>query len=373
MKGLVITNKGIEDIAALEIKELIKAKTFVKETVVIFEFNKYEDLFTLCYKGQSFAKVLNLYDYFEFNENQRFSKLKSKISINKKESLLKKLKKIIKNIKINKKKTFRVSCNRIGEHDFSSQEIENEVGKLIDLKCDLTNPDIIYYVYIYNNMCYFGVDISGLDLSKRDYKIFSLPNSLKATIAYALVRISGYKEGDVLLDPFCGSGEISIEAARFASNFPTNYYNKNKFKFKFDKIDKKIKKKIKGKICCFDYQHRNVKAAEKNAKIAGINKLLQFSRTETDFLELKFKDNVDVIVTQPPALSKYSDIKQIEKQYDEFFYQAEYILKKNGKIVVTSGKTEELVKKAEKYKFKVKEEREVFMGKRGFKVITFFR
>ncbi len=227
MKGLIITNKGIEDIAALEVKELINAKGSVKESVVIFDVKKEEELYQLCYRAQSIGKVLLLYDYFEFND---------------KKTIINKIKKL--KLKKNNKKTFKVSCKRIGEHDFSSQEIENEVGKLIDLKCDLINPDIIFCVYIYNNMCYFGVDVCGLDLSKRDYKIFSLPNSLKGTIAYALVRISGYKEGDIFLDPFCGSGEIAIEAARFAAKFPTIYYEKQKLKFnKFELIDKKIKKK----------------------------------------------------------------------------------------------------------------------------------
>ena len=358
MKGLAITHKGIEDIAALEVKELIKCKSEIKDTVVFFEFNKEEDLFKLCYLGQRFAKVIELYDHFEFNDKKK---------------ILENIKKIKKKIKIDKKyKTFRVNCKRIGEHDFSSHEIEEEVGSLIDLKCDLNNPDIIFYAYIYGNMCYFGVDVCGLDLSKRDYKIFSLANSLKGTIAYSLVRISGYKEGEVLLDPFCGSGEIPIEAARFVSGFPTKYYEKNKIRFdNFGSIDKKIKKKIKGKICCFDVTQRNVKSAEKNSKIAGVNKLLTFSRTDTDFLELKFKDNVDVIIAQVPSLSKYSDKKDIEKKYDEFFYQAEYILKKEGRIVVISDKTDLLKEKAKKYKFKVDNERSVWSGKMEFKVLVF--
>jgi len=366
MKGLAITNKGIEKEAALEIKELIKCKTSIKESVVLFEFSKYEDLFTLCYKGQSFAKVIFLFDFFEFNG---------------KKSLIENINKIKISEWADKKGTFRVSCKRVGSHDFSSQEIEDEIGKLIDLKCDLINPDVIFYVYIYNNMCYLGIDFSGFDLSKRDYRIFAMPSSLKATIAYALTRISGYKDG-VLLDPFCGSGEIPIEAAMFKSNFPVNYYNKQKFaflklkknkKFNFDKffkaIDSKIKKD-KTKINCFDYQQRNVKTAEKNSKIAGVHKLLNFSRQDTEFLELKFKKNVDVIVTQPPAISKYSNKKDIEKIYNEFFYQAEYILKKNGKIVLISEHPEELKKYAEKYKFKIVDERSVFSGKKEFKVLV---
>ena len=92
MKGLVITSKGIEDIAALEVKELIKAKSEIKDSCVIFDIKKLEELCLLCYKAQSAEKILFLLGAFE----------------------LKELEKSIAKIKFDdwlyKKTTFRVSC-----------------------------------------------------------------------------------------------------------------------------------------------------------------------------------------------------------------------------------------------------------------------
>jgi len=88
--------------------------------------------------------------------------------------------------------------------DFSSQDIEKETGAFIinnikekkayDQKVDLENPDLIFYVYIFNERCYLGIDFCGFDLSKRDYKVFSSASDIKGTIAYSLLRIVGYKK-----------------------------------------------------------------------------------------------------------------------------------------------------------------------------------
>ena len=78
MKGLVITSKGIEDAAALEIKELISAECKAEEGCVIFDFKDYKDLCLLCYKSQSADRVLylignfgfeNFFDDFEIDPN----------------------------------------------------------------------------------------------------------------------------------------------------------------------------------------------------------------------------------------------------------------------------------------------------------------
>jgi len=377
MKGLAICSKGIEDIAALELKELIKAKAQIEDSCVIFNIKKLEELCLLCYKAQSVEKILFLFDHFE----------------------LKDLNKTIKKIKfdkwLDKDTTFRVTCKKIDNENISSEEIAANIGALIienikknkkyKQKVELDNPDITFLIFINNDKAYFGIDFSGRDLQKREYKLFAHPASLRSTLAYSLLRIADLKLREVLLDPFCHSGEIPIEAALFMANFPVNYYSKEKFaflkfksfkKFDFDKffqnIDKEIVKTKKPLINCFDAKIMNINAAKKNAKIAGVNKSINFSRMDVEWLDTKLdKESVDKIVTHLPELTRNADIKDIEKLYEEFFYQAEFILKKNGKIVMIARNTDLLKKTAEKHKFKVEKEREVYSGKQGFKIVIF--
>ena len=353
MKAIGVTHKGIEDVAALEIKELINKPSKVEDSVVLFEANK-QDLALLCYKSQSLIKVLELFFKLKINKLEDFEKIG----------------------KVDFKGSFAVRCLRIGEHDFSSKDIEKVVGGAIyektKQKVNLENPDVTIFVYLYNDKAYIGIDYAGIDLSKRDYKIFTGAKALKGTIAYSLVRLSGYKPNEVLLDPFSISGEVPIEAALFASKFPLNFFDKEKFtfkkflKFNFEKEDKNTKKS-KLNILCYDSQLRNVKAAQKNAKIAGIDKQIRFGRADIEWLDTKFdKESIDKIVTRIPELARFQKEKDIEKLYKEFFYQVEFILKKKGRIVVIARDLSLFKKYVEK--FEVKNEREVSIGKEVLKI-----
>ena len=373
MKGFLITHKGMEDIAALEVKELISKNSKINETCIVFNIKNYEDLFKLCYMSQSAVGVFYL--LAEFNYKDVFNDFKKNIGrLNFKEWL-------------NKNTKFRVNCIKNHESTISTPEIEKKFGEIIidhlqkkysyKQKVNLENPEIIISFYLTKKKCYIGIDFAGFDLSKRQYKIFSHSADIKGTIGYFLVRLSGLNKNEALLDPFSASGTIPIEAALFASNFPVNFFNKEKFiflkldKFKdydFNKLFKKLDEGIspsKLKIYDLDSSMKYLNYAKKNSKIAGIDKRINFSRMDIEWLDTKFdKGKVDKIVTKIPLLQKKeTDI------YNEFFYQAEFILNDKGKIILIGNK--ELMKKySAKYKFRISNEQSVFSGKRQYELFV---
>ncbi len=359
MKALGITHKGAEDIACLEIKELIGTKATVKPSVVVFTAKKVEDLCKLCYKGQSFRRVMLLLK--EFKVTKELLNMKKELNA------------IDFSKHVKKNQTFRVECVRIGEHSFQSSDIAEEAGAVIDGKVDLENPDIRFLIYIHDRDAYLGIDFSGFDMSKRDYKIFAPAFTIKGTIAYTLVRLSGYKKGKVFVDPFCGSATIPIEAAFFASCFPVNFYRKEKFAFlKF--IDYKFRdiKPKKQKISGYDTQLRMVRQAQKNAQIAGVKKIIELSKIEVSWMDTKFKEaTVDCIASNMPVYSERVDKKAVEKSYHELFYQAKYVLKKTGKIALACNKPEIIKAAAEKHSFKLEEERIIMQGKMELAILVF--
>lgn len=375
MQAIAITNPGIESIAEKEIVELIRPKiTGTEESVVFFRPKQLTDLCILCYKAQSLSKVMLLKDMITFKH---------------KEEIFDAVKKIDFSDFIRKGLNFKVKCMHTGEYDFTGIEIEEGIGAEIKGDVDLEKPDIIVFAYINRNRCYIGIDFSGTDLSKRQYRIFNLKESLKATVAYSLLRIADYKKKDFLLDPFCGSGVIPIEAALFGSNFPVNYFTKNNFLFlKFDcfkktdfdkffgKIDRKIKKKSNLKIYGYESMLGYVKASQKNAKIAGINKSITIRRVDIDWLDTKVdKTNVDKIVTCPPQMTERNK-GTIEKLYKEFFYQAEFVLKKKGIIVIVSESenTKKMIEKyAGQFKFRISKEIKIMQGKKQISAIIISR
>lgn len=105
-----------------------------------------------------------------------------------------------------------------GEHD--TKEVERQLGKVLeseDNEVDLENPDEVIRVYISEGEYVIGRLVEDIDRSlfekrKNQDRPFSSPISLDPVLARVLVNLSGLKPGEKLLDPFCGTGGILIEA-----------------------------------------------------------------------------------------------------------------------------------------------------------------
>jgi len=77
---------------------------------------------------------------------------------------------------IEKNYTFKVECERNGEHEFTSFDVEMTLGKVIidnversdgcKLKASMDNPAVKVFVYIIDDACIFGIDYCGFDTSK---------------------------------------------------------------------------------------------------------------------------------------------------------------------------------------------------------------
>jgi 23S rRNA G2445 N2-methylase RlmL len=107
-----------------------------------------------------------------------------------------------------------------------------------------------------------------------------------------------------------------------------------------------------------------VKSAEKNAKIAGVNKLINFTRTEIEWLDTKFEEkSVDKIVTHPPQISKRTRPEHVLKLLDELLYVSKIILADKGVLVMIFSKPEQLRKSMEKHGFKITKSLDVWQGK----------
>jgi putative N6-adenine-specific DNA methylase len=71
-------------------------------------------------------------------------------------------------------------------------------------------------VYIEDDECVLGLDLSGEALNRRGYRRAGGEAPLKETIAAGVLLLAGWRRRLPLLDPFCGAGTLLIEAALFA-------------------------------------------------------------------------------------------------------------------------------------------------------------
>ena len=357
-KALALTFSGIADVCAAELKKLtgIDGKEF--QEGVLFSTSKLADIFTIGYRAHSVSRVLLVVSEGKLNE----------LSIPK-EYLL-------------------GTISITGKSSSKAQELAEQ----IQAKKVYKNADVPFYLHYEDDSCWLGIDLTG-DVSKRDYRIFIGSETLTGITADAVLRLAGYEPKHMLLDPFCRAGSIVIEAALHALQMPVRYYAKEKLPFVklFNKTDfvnlfnksdieqffathdKAITERIPGSITAVSSQFPSVQASRKNAKIAGVTKAIEFSRTELEWLDMKFEPgSVDRIVTQPVEITANFPAVKAAKLTALFFERAKKILKPDGKIglVLRQGK-DAYAAAAAQHGFTLEHERTIMQGKEAWQVVLF--
>ena len=109
---------------------------------------------------------------------------------------------------------------------FSSQidtvAYERKAGSLILEKCDgikvkLNNPNSLVRLVAFEDIIYVAIEKYHLDKKhfediKPHKRPFFYPGSMSPKLARCMVNLSRVKAGQLVLDPFCGTGGILIEA-----------------------------------------------------------------------------------------------------------------------------------------------------------------
>lgn len=111
---------------------------------------------------------------------------------------------------------FRATCNRTGEHSFSSMEAAAVFGGALQDKFNWTvnldkfNLNVI--LNINSDKCYICSAITNKSLHRRNITHFGY-TTLRSTMCYNMIRLAQPTKGEILIDPLCGGGSIPIEGA----------------------------------------------------------------------------------------------------------------------------------------------------------------
>ncbi len=364
--AVALSFRGFETIGAQEVLHVISEKATTEKGLVFFSATQ-KQLVKLSYLTQTLRGVHQIVTQGTFAGS--LSSLQQTLS-----SLL-----VKKDLSFLRDKTFKVVCDRSGNHDFSSQDAAALAGECIlqhekKTTVSLTNPLYIISLLIQENTFYFGIDFTGIDLSKREYRIYSQQNALNAAFAANVALYAGYTLKTVFVDPSCGIGLLCLEAGLYATGTSPRFYQKDIFAFqKFLPSDlscydpKTISKAIS--ISGFDVHLRHVEAAKKHAKLAGIAKSVSFARADIEWIDTKVDEkSVDLIITFVPSEGPSHTEKDIETFFKEFFYQLEFVLKDSGKMVLLCHKTTTL-KRVLDY-FKIIEEHVAWQGELPLTILT---
>jgi len=223
------------------------------------------------------------------------------------------------------------------------------------------NSDLCRFCYLSQSASSVFLNNSAIPfgIGKREYSVYG-QNDIEGCLAYLLLRAAAYNpDKEFLLDPFTRSGAIAIEAAFFSSGFSVNHYRKSALSAALSRLavdcgkafsaaDSAAGKKIRKGILASSPSMPFLRSAEKNAKVAGVNKLIRFSRLDIEWLDAKLGEHsVDLVVSYPPQFSGRADDfavaenRKLLKVYGTFFLHADYFMKRAGRIVLLVNKATE--------------------------------
>lgn len=266
-------------------------------------------------------------------------------------------------------KTFAVEADVIISSDMqTSVDIAAQLGQQVDRPVNLSHPDYRIFCQV-GPTCIAGIDCMG-DLSKRYYRIFGNSRSVKGTLAASIYF--AFEPGNSILDPFGNTGEIAIEAALHANNVSPRKFEKHMRTVAIDTSLWKDEEKEGKPVHCFDPKLASVRSAKKNAKLAGVDKFITFSKLDAEWLDVKFDEgDIDTIISIPsPVTKRDPDTSHLK----ELCYQAEFILKNKGRLIVacaTEDTAAGIMKYASEYKLTLKDEAVIYSGKLPYHVMCY--
>lgn len=194
-----------------------------------------------------------------------------------------------------------------------------------------TGAEYTVKVTILKDRVTLTIDTSGTGLHKRGYRVSDVAAPIKETLAAAMVQLSFWKAGRLLVDPCCGSGTIPIEAAMIGRNIAPGL-NRKFASQEWDIIPPEIwKEERKAAFEAIDYDAdirieasdisgRAVEAAIENAAEAGVDDCVEFKKM--DMARLTAEEEGGIVITNPPYGERIGEKKQIEaiySAYNEFY------------------------------------------------------
>ena len=131
--------------------------------------------------------------------------------------------------------SLRVTCHksRLYHSDAVAERVAGAIADRLGRPCSITKydeeeagtPPQLVVVRLLHDHCTISIDSSGELLHRRGYRLATAKAPLRETLAATMLLASGWTSGAgkeageppaALIDPFCGSGTIAIEAAQMA-------------------------------------------------------------------------------------------------------------------------------------------------------------
>lgn len=183
-------------------------------------------------------------------------------------------------------------------------------------------------VFIKNDEVTVGLDTTGVSLHKRGYRKLTAKAPIAENLAAALIMLTPWKQDRILVDPFCGSGTIPIEAALMAADIAPGMnreFTAEKWKHLIpsklwydcvEDANDRVKRNLTQSdvdIQGYDLDPEMVKIAVQNAKDAGVDHLIHFQNR--DVANLSHSKKYGFLITNPPYGERLEEKEKLPALY----------------------------------------------------------
>jgi len=191
---------------------------------------------------------------------------------------------------------------------------------------DETGPKFAVEVSVLNDIVTLTVDTTGPGLHKRGYRTLSGESPLKETLAAGMIQLSYWKPDRPLVDPFCGTGTIPIEAALIARNIAPGLARTFSAEA-WPRIPKALWKQARTEakdlqvhsaelsLIGTDIDNEVLSLARFHARAAGVEAEIHFQ--QQPFHDLSSRRKFGCAICNPPYGHRSGDQSEVEKLYTE--------------------------------------------------------
>ena len=189
---------------------------------------------------------------------------------------------------------------------------------------EIRDPDVRIHLYLEADYFDLYIDTSGKPLYQRGFRKSSVEAPIRENLAAGILAISGWKPGDFLLDPMCGSGTFLIEAAMISLNqapglkrcFGFEHWS-NFDSIAFKKIKSEYQSKIKppvfSNIYGSDEDLRAIRVTKSNLEEAGLKSAVELSCKSFNDIVAPSKEGI--LITNPPYGVRIGEDEDLAKAY----------------------------------------------------------